>query len=227
MLRSGPITRTAAVLALALAATAAGCGGTRFTHFRPAGDYQAAGTGWVAKRIYTLPPETGQVKVEIAARGRTATNDKGVEYESLNVRFRIANRGEAAFTLKPADVRLLDDEGHRVQGAEGYAGRDRTGAITVAGGADATYELVFDLPTGTDLKNLGSVRIQWPYQVGDTRDTVTTKFLRIEDVYYYTPGYYYPYHPYYPYYYHDPWYYDYWYGPFPRHRVGAGFYGRW
>lgn len=210
-------------LALVLATVAAGCGGTNFTYFRPAGDYQAAGSGWIAKRTYTLPPDTGKVTVEIAARGRTATNEKGVEYESLNVRFRVENRGEAAFTLKPGAVRLLDDEGRQIRGAEAYAGRNRTGAITVAGGTDAAYELVFDLPGGIELKNLGSIRVQWPYQAGETEDTVTTKFLRIEDVYYYTPAYY----PYPPYYYHDPWYYDYWYGPWPRHRFGAGFHHHW
>jgi len=222
MIRSERLARVAVGLALLLAA--AGCGGANYTYFRPAGDYQAAGSDWIAQRAYRLPPDAGTVTVEIAARGRTAANEKGVTYESLNVRFRIENRGEAAFTLKPAAVRLLDDEGRRMTGAEAYAGRDRTEAITVAGGADATYELVFDLPGGTELKNLGSVRLEWPYQVGDTPDTVTTKFLRIEDVYYYTPGYYYPYHPYY---YHDPWYHDYWYGPRPRHRFGGGFYGRW
>jgi len=217
MARPRPIVRLTALLALA--ATAAGCGGTHYTHFRPAGDYQAAGSNWIAKRTYTLPPQTGKVKVEIAARGQTSTNDKGVEYALLNVRFRIENRGEEAFTLKPADVRLLDDEGRRVQGAEAYAGRNPTGTITVAGGTDATYELVFDLPSGTDLEDLGSVRVQWPYQVGDTKATLTTKFLRIEDVYFYAPGCY-------PYYYNAPWY-DYWYGPGPRYRVWAGYYHGW
>jgi len=213
-------------VALAVAAgLVAGCNGVSYTHFRPADNYRSAGADWLAKRVYTLPPGERQVEVHLAARGRTATNDKGVEFETLNVRLTIKNKGEKALTLTPADIRLLDDEGNTLTGAEAYAGRNRTGTITVAGGADATYELVFDLPPETDLSALGSVRVRWPYTYDDQTRTVTTKFLRIEEVYYYRPSYYYPYGP--SPYYHDPWYYDYWYGPGWRSRFGGGYYHYW
>jgi len=210
----------AAALALAAGLLAAGCGGVNWTHFRPAGDYQPTGADWVAQCTYRLPPEKPAVTVRLAARGRTDTNEEGVSFSALHVRVGIDNAGEKALTLRPADVRLLDDEGHAAGGAEAYAGRNRTGTITVAGGADATYELVFDLPPETDLADLGSVRIRWPYVYDGGEETVTTKFLRIEQVYYYRPG---PYHPYY----YDPWYYDHWHGPYPRHRFGYGFHHGW
>jgi len=217
--------RSLAALAAVLAATlAAGCGGASYTHFRPAGDYQGAGADWVAKRVYHLPPGRQQVEVHLAARGRTDTTDKGVAFETLNVRLTIKNKGDNAFTLTPADIGLLDDEGNTLTGAEAYAGRNRTGTITVAGGAQATYELVFDLPPETHLADLGSVRIRWPYTCDAQTHTVTTKFLRIEEVYYYRPGYYYPYGP--PYHY-DPWYYDYWYGPGWRPGFGSGYFHHW
>jgi len=208
----------AAVLAAGL--LAAGCGGVSWTHFRPAGESQAAGAGWVAQRTYRLPPGEAKVEVRLAARGRTDTNEKGVQYDALHVRLAIRNRSEHGFALTPKAARLLDDEGHTITGAEAYAGRSRTGAITVAGGAEATYELVFDLPAETRLADLGSVRLRLPYRWGEKRHEVAAKFLRIEEVYYYRPGYYHPY-------YYDPWYDDYWYGPWPRGRFGVGYYHGW
>lgn len=209
------------IIILAAGCLAAGCGGAAYTHFRPAGDYEAAGTGWVAQRTYNVPPDTRAVTVRLAARGQTDTNDRGVEFAALHVRVGIENTGEKGLTLKTKDIRLLDDEGNAAGGADAYAGRDRAGAITVAGGASATYELVFDLPPETRLSDLGSVRLEWPYVYDGTERTVTTKFLRIEEVHYYRPGYHRR-----PYYY-DPWYDPYWYGPYPRHRFGYGYYHGW
>jgi len=217
-----PHRHTFGALTLALAALllSSGCGGANWTHFRPAGESQAAGAGWIAQRTYRLPTEKPAVTVRLAARGRTETGEQGVTFAALHVRARVENGGEKGFTLRPARMRLLDDEGNAITGAEAYAGRNRTGAITVAGGADATYELVFDLPAETDLADLGSVRLRWPYTYGGAEHTVTTKFVRIEEVYYYRPGYYRPY-------YHDPWYDPYWYGPWRRSRFGVGYYHGW
>jgi hypothetical protein len=214
--------RPTAVLTIALAAalSAAGCGGVSYTHFRPAGDYEAAGTDWVAQRTYAVPPGRSAVTVRLAARGQTDTNDRGVEFATLHVRIAIENTGEKGFTLKPSEMRLLDDEGRAVSGADAYAGREPAGAITVAGGASATYELVFDLPATTNLKDLGSVRLKWPYVYGGAEHSVTTKFVRIEEVHYYRPTYRGPY-------YYDPWYDPYWYGPYPRHHFGYGYYHGW
>jgi len=214
--------RTAGVLmvALALALLAAGCGGASYTHFRPAGEYEASGADWIAQRTYRVPTGKEAVTVRLAARGQTDTNDRGVTFAALHVRIAIENSGDKGFTLRLADIRLLDDEGNAVTGAEAYAGRDRTGAITVAGGVSATYELVFDLPPEASLSDLGSFRLQWPYVYDGNEHAMTTKFVRIEDVYYYRPGYYHPY-------YYDPWYYDYWYGPYPRSRFGVGYYHGW
>lgn len=198
--------RTAGGLVLLAAAMAsAGCGGESYVHFRPAGDFKAAGAGWIAKIAYDLPPESREVKVEVSARGATATNERGVAYERLNVRFSIRNGGAAAFALDPAEVKFLDDEDRQVAGAEAYAGRNRTGAFSIAGGAEGTYELVFDLPGDVQLTRLGSVRVAWPYRYGGKAYQVVTKFIRIEEVNYYYPAYY----PY------DPGYSDPWYGPYP------------
>jgi len=209
------------LLILAAALGGAGCASGRYTHFRPAGEYQGAGTGWVAKRVYDLPPGSREVKVRIAARGRSDENERGVTYETLHVRLEIDNGGTSAFTLDPAAVRLLDDEGRAVEGAEAYAGRNRTGTITIAAGASAVYDLVLDLPAAAPLADVGSLRLVWPYRYGETAQEVTTKFIKIDEV-----NYYYPYH-YAPYPYYDPWFYDPWYGPWGRRRIGIGYYHGW
>ncbi len=202
------------MLAAALAAT--GCSSARYTYFRPAGEYQAAGASWVAKRTYDLPPGTREVKVHVAARGRSQENERGVAYDTLHVRLEIENGGQAAFTLDPAAVKLLDDEGRVVEGAEAYAGRNRTGTITIAAGASAVYELVLDLPADARLQDIGSLRLAWPYRYGDKTQEVTTKFIKIDQVNYYYPDY----HP--AYYHYDPRY-----GPWGRRRFGSGYYRGW
>ena len=206
-------------LAAALAAT--GCSSARYTYFRPAGEYEGAGANWVAKRVYGLPPGTREAKVQIAARGRSNENERGVAFDTLHVRLEIENGGQAAFTLDPADIRLLDDEGRAVEGAEAYAGRNRTGTITIAGGAGAAYDLVLDLPGSARLQDVGSLRLAWPYRYGDKAYEVTTKFIKIDQVNYYYP-YQYPPYPYY-----DPWLHDPWYGPWGRRRIGVGYYHGW
>jgi len=208
-----------AILAAALAAT--GCASARHTYFRPAGDYQGAGANWVAKQVYRLPPGSEGVEVQIAARGTSNENERGVVYDTLHVRMEIENRGKSAFTLDPAAVKLLDDEGRAVEGAEAYAGRNRTGTITIAAGAGATYELVIDLPGSVRLQDVGSLRLAWPYRYGEQTYEVTTKFIKIDQVNYYYPHY----HPAYPYY--DPWFHDPWYGPWGRRRIGIGYYHGW
>lgn len=210
----------AAVLAAA-ALAGAGCGGPTYVYFRPAENVRGAGAGWVAKAVYDLPPESRQVAVEVSARGTVETPEGGTTRERLSVLLAVRNRGEASFALDPAQVRLLDDEGRELAGAQAYAGRNRTGAIAIAGGAEAAYELVFDLPATIRFDRLGSVRIAWPYRYGDKAYEGATKFICIDEVNYYYPT---------PYYY-DPWYGDPWYGPhrrpWPRHRVGIGFSGGW
>ena len=212
---------TGLLVAVAAALAATGCSTARYTHFRPAGEFQGAGANWVAKRVYDLPPGSNEVKVQIAARGRTDENERGIAYDTLHVRLEIANGGQSAFTLDPAAVKLLDDEGRAVEGAEAYAGRNRTGTITIAGGAGATYELVLDLPGSARLEDVGSLRLAWSYRYGDKTHEVTTKFIKIEQVNYYYP-YYYP-----PYYDYDPWYYHPGYGPWGRRRFGFGYYHGW
>lgn len=207
------------MFAAALAAT--GCASGQYVYFRPAGEYQGAGANWVAKRVYGLPPGTREVKVQIAARGRSEENERGVMYDTLHVRLEIENGGKSAFTLDPAAVKLLDDEERAVEGAEAYAGRNRTGTITIAAGAGAAYELVLDLPADARLQDIGSLRLAWPYRYGDKVYEVTTKFIKIDQVNYYYPDY----HP--AYYRYDPWYYDPWYGPWGRRRLGMGYYHGW
>ncbi|HUU10757.1 MAG TPA: hypothetical protein VM431_09480 [Phycisphaerae bacterium] len=202
--------------ALASAPALTGCTTAQHVYFRPSGAYQSAGSDWLAKRTYNLPPGSKDVRVEVAARGRIDTNERGVVYDSLHVRLGVENGGESAFSLDPAAVRLLDDEGGVVAGAEAYAGRNRTGKITIAAGAHAAYELVFDLPATIRLENLGSLRVAWPYRYGDKDDTVTTKFIKVEEVNYYYPR---PYP--------DPWYYDPWSSPWGHRHMGAGYYHGW
>jgi hypothetical protein len=213
--------RTAGLLMVLAALATTGCTSARHVYFRPAGEYQGAGADWVAKRVYSLPPGSREVKVQIAARGKTDENDRGVTFDTLHVRLEIENGGQSAFTLDPATVRLLDDEGRAVEGAEAYAGRNRTGTITIAAGAGAAYDLVLDLPGSARLQDVGSLRLAWPYRYGDKAQQVTTKFIKIEQV-----NYYYPYH-YPPYGYYDPWFYDPWYGPWGRRRSGFGYYHGW
>jgi hypothetical protein len=219
---------TGTLLLGALALSATGCG-PEYVYFRPAENPQAASPGWIAQGRYNLPPGTMSVAAEISARGIIEKQKHEEERRTMEVRFSVRNRGPAPWTLDPATVKIVDDEGRATVGVRAYLNKTPVGPVTVGGGARATFTLVFDVPADVRFESLGSLRVIWPYRYGDSALEVSTKFVRIEEVTYYYPDYYYypPYYGPYPYppygpYYQDPWYYDPWYGPYGyrggRHR---------
>ena len=211
----------------AFALMTGGCG-PEYIYFRPAENPQGASPGWVAQGKYLLPPDTRVVSVDISARGVIEKKKQAEETRSLEVRFTARNRGPQPWTLDPATVKVLDDEGRMTAGAQAYQDKSPIGVITVPGGARTSLVLIFTLAPGTRFEELGSLRVIWPSRYGDKAIEGNTKFIRIEEVTYYSPDYYpyygpyygpypYPYGPYlYPYgphpYGYDPWYYDGFYG---------------
>jgi hypothetical protein len=188
---------------------AGGCG-QEYVNFMPAVSPQAAAPGWVAKGQYRLPPGVGAVTVDLSARGEIVRGKQDVEAEEVDIHVTIRNRGPSAFTLDPAAVRLVDDEGRAVFGATGYRGKAETGAIQVAGGANDAVVLVFQLPPNIRFATMGSFQFIWPCRYGDRAFETRTKFIKVEDVYYNYPGYSYPGY-YYPYYYPYHYGYEWWY----------------
>jgi len=213
----------------ALVLVVAGCG-PEYIYFRPAENPEGASPGWVAQGKYDLPPGTQSAEVEISARGVIEKEKNGEGNKRiLEVRFSVRNRGAAPWTLEPATVRVIDDEGRVIVGARAYRDKNPVGTLMTGGGMRTTFLLVFDMPNEISFKAIGSLRVVWPYKYGDKAFVVNTKFVRIEEVTYYYPDYYgYPYGPY-PYgppyygpygpyayppygpYYYDPWFY----GPRP------------
>ncbi len=208
--------RIAAILAVGLlAAGAVGCKGRDYVYFRPARDPQGAPRDWVARGETQLPPESGAVELNVAARGVIEEEEGRVPEESVEVRMHVANRGPETFVLDPADARLIDDEGVEGTGAWVEKGDEKGGPIVVGPGEKARYTLRLDLPPGTRFENIGSFRVRWPYRYGADSHTAETKFIKIEEV-----EYYYPYDRHY--YYYDPWYY-----PYHPHYYHRPWYGRW
>jgi len=204
------------VLGLTVLALAAGCG-PEYIHFRPAESPEAASSGWLAKGTFQVPPGLRVVAVDLAMRGTTGESDRGVAYEALHVRLEADNHGSADFSLDPATVRVIDDDGRTQVGAEAYRGKTRLAAIHLHPGDSEVYELIFDLPAGTRFERLGSVRLVWPYRYGDKAFEATAKFIKVDEVYYYTPYRADPYYYYGPYY--DPWY------PYYPYHGWPGWYG--
>jgi hypothetical protein len=205
----------------AFALLAAGCG-PEYVYFRPAENPQGASPGWVAQGRYLLPPDTQAVSVDLSVRGVIEKKKKAEETRSLEVRFAVRNRGPQPWTLDPATAKIIDDEGRVTAGARAYQDKSLIGVIAVPGAAQTTFLLVFTLPANIRFEELGSLRVVWPSRYGDKAIEGNTKFIRIEEVTYYSPDYYYPYYygpypyPYGPYPYpypYGPWY-DPWYGPY-------------
>jgi len=202
----------ARVALLGLALAAAGCGPT-YVYFRPVEGAQAAGPGWVARGEYRVPPEMPYVNVSLSARGTIGKNPRGVEFEQVNVQVAVVNRAPQPWLLNPAEVKLVDDDGRAVTGAEAYRGRNRVQEIQVPPGAGDRLELVIELPPPIRFSSMGSFVLIWPYRYGDKMYESRAKFLKIEQVNYYYPDsyYYYPYGYSYPYpypYSYGPWYYS-------------------
>jgi len=219
----------------AFALLAAGCG-PEYVYFRPAQNPEGASPGWVAQGKYNLPPGTQSVEAEISVRGVIEKQKNAEPRRLLEVRFTARNRGPSPWTLDPATVKVIDDEGRATVGARAYLNKESVGTITVGGGNRTAFLLVFVMPPNMRFESIGSLRVIWPYRYADKPYEVATKFVRIEEVAYYYPDYYYgypyyppsygpyPYPPFGPYYY-DPWYYDPWYGPYYGYRGYRG-YGR-
>jgi hypothetical protein len=126
----------------------------------------------------------------------------------------VKDRGGQPWTLDPSKVRFISDEGREQAGAQAWSGKETLKTVTVLPGGEATFELVMPLPPDTRFRILGSFRLIWPYEYGGKAYETSTKFLKIEEVNYYYPGYSYPY--YYPYgpYWEGEWGWDYgpWWG---------------
>jgi hypothetical protein len=193
----------------------AGCGAqTERVYFKPVGTSDAAGPAWVAEGRYRLPPGTGLAEASISARGTIEKSKEAGVQEWIGLKFQVQNRGPQAFSIDPAKVRLMDDDGNQI-GAAPTASSLNPAAV-VPGGTKTAFELTFMLPGQVRLANIGSIRVAWPYTYGEKPYEITTKFLKIEEVNYYEPGYYYGGWYYGPYY--DPWY-----GPYGPY----GPYGTW
>jgi len=203
------------LLACLAALAVAGCGEqVERVYFRPVGAAEATGPGRVAEGKYRLPPGSGQAEAAVSARGTISrTKDRGLE-ETIAVRYEVQNRGTMALAIDPAKVRLLDDDGHQVGGAAATV--QPIAPIVVGGGTKAVFELRFPLPAEVRLDNIGSIRVVWPYTYGEKAYETSTKFIKIDQINYYEPGYYYGGWYYGPYY--DPWY-----GPYGPY----GTYGTW
>lgn len=214
-----------AMAAVVLAAV--GCG-KDYINFRPVGFPEAAASGWVDGGLFRLPPGEGTVALSVETRGVTENQKNGPAERSLEVSFRLGNRGKETFSLNPAEAKVIDDDGRTVGGAKAYVGQNPTGTLAVPGGGRENGRLVFPLPQGVQFDSIGSVKLVLPYRFGDKSYQATAKFVRFEDVYYepYGTPYYYPYYyppyygPYYPYYY--PYGYSYGY-PFDYPYYGGSF----
>lgn len=210
-----------ALVALAAVVTG-GCGRTEYVAFRPAVAPVPAAPEWIAEGHIQVPPESPAVDVGLSGRGVIDEHKSGALEQRFLVRMQVTNHGDKPFQLAPGAASLLDDDGREAVGAEVESGGPRSGTLEVAPGRTATYELIMNLPSGARFETVGSLRLRWPYRYGDADHKAETKFLKIEQVHYYRPGYYDPW--YYPYY--GPYYYPYYYGeygPAWHWRFGFGY----
>jgi len=200
----------AAVLA---AIVAAGCAGPNYVYFRPAPPSEVTSPTWVTKGAPNPSAGSGFLDVNLSARGVVSERKDQAPQEALEVELSVGNRGGETFRLDPGQVRLMDDEGKAITGAEVAAGTPATGPIELAAGQKGTFTLVLQLPQGDRFEDIGSLRLIWPYRYGDAPYEAETKFIKVEQVNHYYPSYY------------DPWY-DPWYGP-AYYPYPYGPYGPW
>jgi hypothetical protein len=164
--------------AVALFALAGVARGGSYVYFMPSADQSTEVSGEASIGSYQLPPSGGPVTVNVGAYGVISTPEKGMPAEYLYLRLDIMNQGTMRFTVDPSQATLTDDSGHRVTGADLYAGQTRLASATVSPNGTEHVQLGFVLPPDSRFDNLQSVTIVWPYSYGSQPYTAVTSFAK-------------------------------------------------
>jgi hypothetical protein len=167
-----------ALSAAALFAVAGVARGASYVYFMPSADQSAEVSGEASIGSYQLPPSGGPVTVNVGAYGVVSTPENGMPAEYLYLRLDIMNQGTTRFTVDPSQATLTDDSGHRVTGADLYAGQTRLASTTVSPNGTEHVQLGFVLPPDSRFDNLQSVTIVWPYTYGSQPYTAVTPFAK-------------------------------------------------
>jgi hypothetical protein len=167
-----------ALSAAALFAVAGVARGASYVYFTPSADQSAEVSGQASIGGYQLPPSGGPVMVNVGAYGVVGTPEKGMPGEYLYLRLDIMNQGPVRFTVDPSQATLTDDSGHRVTGADLYAGQTRLASTTVSPNGTEHVQLGFVLPPDSRFDNLQSVTIVWPYMYGSQPYTAVASFAK-------------------------------------------------
>jgi hypothetical protein len=152
--------------------------GASYVNFTLAVTDEGTASGETAAGVYQLPPGDGSVLVKVGAYGVVTTTDRGTEGQCLYVRLTIEDHGNLLFTVDPSTARLTDDEGHRVSGADLYAGQTRLASASVSPGGRDEVQLGFALPPDRLFADIGSLTVEWAYRYGDQQHVTTVNLVK-------------------------------------------------
>jgi hypothetical protein len=78
-------------------------------------------------------------------------------------------------TLHPEEFVLMDDENHRFQAKVAL---NMPKSLQLGHKTTSRISLLFELPTGYDLRRVGSLRLLWHYEIADRVYRRLTKFIK-------------------------------------------------
>jgi hypothetical protein len=151
--------------------------------FSPVAPAVASSSGWKGSGQYSLPPGIGAVTMSVSAAGGTTTDAAGRPVQALDISLTVANNGNQALALDPAGARLVDSGGRLLVGATAFSGSTVVSTITISPGGKDDLQLVFYLPASSQLQDMSTASVHWPYSYGNQTYAVDLEFAQGSQIY--------------------------------------------
>lgn len=147
--------------------------------------------------VYAAPTVSEQSPLEAKIAFVKAEKQERSDVWVVEFEMKFDNTGVQPVTLSPMEYALMDDEGHRIK-AKAPDLSPNIQNFNLWPKSSLKVTMYFDLPAGTDMSRIGSLRMLWHYRIDSRLYRRVTKFLKHEVEYRYYPASYphwYYYHP--------------------------------
>jgi hypothetical protein len=116
--------------------------------------------------VYRLPASERTVLARVSVVGDTI-KEAGERYETVVVRFGIANNGPHTLIADPAVARIDDRREHTMACATAFCGPDVVNELVVPPGGRKFFRLEFPIYPPVSVAAIDHLRVVWPFEYGN------------------------------------------------------------